>query len=264
MVGAQRAGRPRRPTLADVAARAGVSVALVSIVMRDTPGASAESRRRVLKAANELGYRPDSRARLLRGSGQQTDRRHVRRATSLPRRSRQRAVHRGRQRRLRAGAQARSPPAATNAALSRVSCRTAAKHSSCSDPHSPTSYLADLDRVGCRSSSSPAPVRHRALDVVRTADDQRPATRRSATSSRWATAGIAHIDGGRAPGAAERRRGYREALDRHGLADTGTRSWRAGPRRTTGPDRRPRPARVIRRGPTGRHRVQRPLRSPVS
>ena len=35
---------PRRVTLADVAKRAGVSPALVSIVMRDAPGASAESR----------------------------------------------------------------------------------------------------------------------------------------------------------------------------------------------------------------------------
>ena len=37
----------RRPTLADVAARAGVSVPLVSIVMRDAPGASAATRERV-------------------------------------------------------------------------------------------------------------------------------------------------------------------------------------------------------------------------
>src|SRR5690242_12292014 len=56
----------RRPTLADVAAHAGVSVALVSIVLRDAPGASTSTRARVRKVAEELGYRPDSRARLLR------------------------------------------------------------------------------------------------------------------------------------------------------------------------------------------------------
>lgn len=56
----------RRPTLADVAARAGVSVALVSIVMRDAPGASEQTRDRVRGAADELGYRPDPRARRLR------------------------------------------------------------------------------------------------------------------------------------------------------------------------------------------------------
>jgi DNA-binding LacI/PurR family transcriptional regulator len=56
----------RRPTLADVAARAGVSVALVSIVMRDAPGASDATRTRVLEVAGRLGYHPDSRARLLR------------------------------------------------------------------------------------------------------------------------------------------------------------------------------------------------------
>src|SRR3954470_4583453 len=56
----------RRLTLADVAAHAGVSVPLVSIVMRDVPGASPATRERVRRAADELGYRPDIRARLLR------------------------------------------------------------------------------------------------------------------------------------------------------------------------------------------------------
>ncbi len=55
----------KRATLADVAALAGVSRALVSIVIREAPGASAATRERVLRAADELGYRPDVRARLL-------------------------------------------------------------------------------------------------------------------------------------------------------------------------------------------------------
>lgn len=55
-----------RPTLQDVAERARVSRALVSIVMRDAPGASAATRVRVRQAADEIGYRPDPRARLLR------------------------------------------------------------------------------------------------------------------------------------------------------------------------------------------------------
>ncbi|WP_222264289.1 LacI family DNA-binding transcriptional regulator [Modestobacter marinus] len=63
-----RTGPDRRPTLADVAARAGVSTALVSIVLRDVPGASAATRERVRQVAAEIGDRPDSRARLLRSS----------------------------------------------------------------------------------------------------------------------------------------------------------------------------------------------------
>lgn len=58
----------RRPTLMDVAHAAGVSRALVSIVMRGAPGAAESTRQKVLDAARELGYRPDTRARLLRSS----------------------------------------------------------------------------------------------------------------------------------------------------------------------------------------------------
>ena len=54
-----------RPRLEDVAARVGVSTASVSLVLRDAPGPSAETRRRVLEAAAELGYRADRTASML-------------------------------------------------------------------------------------------------------------------------------------------------------------------------------------------------------
>ena len=55
----------RRPTMADVAARAGVSRTLVSFILDGKPGASEATRQRVLAIADEIGYRPDSAARLL-------------------------------------------------------------------------------------------------------------------------------------------------------------------------------------------------------
>lgn len=60
------AGRERRPTMADVADHLGISRALVSIVFRGAEGASDATRERVIKAAAELGYRPDSLAQGLR------------------------------------------------------------------------------------------------------------------------------------------------------------------------------------------------------
>ena len=55
----------RRVRLDDVAAAVGVSPASVSLVLRGAPGPSAETRARVLDAAQRLGYRPDRAASLL-------------------------------------------------------------------------------------------------------------------------------------------------------------------------------------------------------
>jgi DNA-binding LacI/PurR family transcriptional regulator len=60
----------RRPTIRDVAERAGVSKSLVSLVMRGEPMVREDKRRRVLRVAGELGYQPHSLPRTmpLRGS----------------------------------------------------------------------------------------------------------------------------------------------------------------------------------------------------
>ncbi|MDA8261898.1 MAG: LacI family DNA-binding transcriptional regulator [Actinomycetota bacterium] len=55
----------RQPTILDVAALAGVSKSVVSRVMNDSPLVSAETRKAVLKAAANIGYRPNAAARHL-------------------------------------------------------------------------------------------------------------------------------------------------------------------------------------------------------
>jgi LacI family repressor for deo operon, udp, cdd, tsx, nupC, and nupG len=55
----------RRPTIADVARRAGVSAAAVSFAVNDRPGVSSGTRERILAAARELGWQPSASARAL-------------------------------------------------------------------------------------------------------------------------------------------------------------------------------------------------------
>lgn len=60
-------GRVKRPSMADVAQRAGVSQTTVSYVVNDTPNISLpdETRQRVWAAVRELGWRPNALARSL-------------------------------------------------------------------------------------------------------------------------------------------------------------------------------------------------------
>ncbi|MFI1732314.1 LacI family DNA-binding transcriptional regulator [Streptomyces acidicola] len=208
----------KRPTLADVAARAGVSVALVSIVMRGAKGAGAATRERVLEAAREIGYRPDARARLLRSN-----------------RSRLLGVQFGLQQPFHTdlveGVYAAAEPAGYQIALSAVAPSRGERHAvetllgdRCEalillGPQAPAARLAELAAqlplVSVARRLRPAVP---GVDVVRTADDE-GARRAVDHLVSLGHRDIVHIDGGRAPGAADRRRGYRTAMNRHGLAD---------------------------------------------
>ena len=64
MASRKRPGRSR-PTIEDVAARAGVSTAAVSFAVNGRPGVAEATRRRILDAAEELGWRPSASARAL-------------------------------------------------------------------------------------------------------------------------------------------------------------------------------------------------------
>lgn len=59
---------PGRITIADIAARAGVSTSAVSFALNDKPGVSPETRARILSIARDLRWRPHSAARALSGS----------------------------------------------------------------------------------------------------------------------------------------------------------------------------------------------------
>ncbi|MEU4238789.1 LacI family DNA-binding transcriptional regulator [Actinoplanes sp. NPDC026619] len=211
-----RAGEQRRPTLADVAAEAGVSVALVSIVMRDAPGASAATRQRVLEVARRLDYQPDSRARLLR-SGES-------RLLGVVF-----GVQHPFQHDLLTGLYDAADKQGYELTLSAVTPRRDERtaiggllQDRCAalillGPQIP---VAELAAIAARLPvvTLLRGVRHRAIDVVRT-DDLRGL---GLAVDHLVTLGhtrIAHVDGGRMIASAERRQGYREAMRRNGLEE---------------------------------------------
>ncbi|WP_030904833.1 LacI family DNA-binding transcriptional regulator [Streptosporangium amethystogenes] len=62
----------KRPTIADVARRAGVSKGAVSYALNGQPGVSESTRARILAIAEEIGWRPNSAARALNGARSHT------------------------------------------------------------------------------------------------------------------------------------------------------------------------------------------------
>ena len=61
----RQAGQVSRPTIRDVAARAGVSKSLVSLALQNAPRVAPETREAILVAAEELGYRRNAAAHAL-------------------------------------------------------------------------------------------------------------------------------------------------------------------------------------------------------
>ncbi|MEV6629180.1 LacI family DNA-binding transcriptional regulator [Actinoplanes sp. NPDC051470] len=58
----------KRPTIADIAERAGVSKGAVSYALNGQPGVSAATRERIIAIAREIGFNPNSAARALSGA----------------------------------------------------------------------------------------------------------------------------------------------------------------------------------------------------
>jgi DNA-binding LacI/PurR family transcriptional regulator len=200
--------------MADVAERAGVSRALVSIVFRGVPGASPETRRRVMQAAEELAYRPDQRARLLGRSRSRTvgvvfglhHEFHAEVVEDL-----YRSIETtGYDLVLGAAAPSRGERRATQSVLD-YRCEALILVG----PTLPRAAIEELAErlpvvVVARA------LRSRAVDVVRT-DDVAGARLAVEHLAGLGHRSIAHVHGGRAPGAAERRRGYRTAMRELGL-----------------------------------------------
>ncbi|WP_089244698.1 LacI family DNA-binding transcriptional regulator [Rhodococcoides kyotonense] len=216
--------------MADVARIAGVSPALVSIVMRGVPGASDETRKRITSIADDIGYVPDRRAQKLR----QTSSRLLGVTFDL-----QQPFHgdlvehvyaaagrHGYDVMLSAVAPTRDEGSAVQA-LVRERCEAALLLGSGVD----ATELAGID------ARVPAVTLLRASGVdgigsVRSDDVAGIASAVEHLADLGHTR-IAHIDGGRSAGAEDRRRGFVDAIRRRGL-ESGARVVAGGVTETEG------------------------------
>ncbi|GAA4617125.1 LacI family DNA-binding transcriptional regulator [Saccharopolyspora hordei] len=213
----QRDGTPgRRPTMSDVARRAGVSRALVSLVFRNQPGASESTRQRVLLAADQLGYRPDTAAQMLARRRSRTL--GVMLTVHQPFQADfveavyPEAERLGYEVLLSATAPSRDERKAVEALLSHR-CEALILLGPRADDQ-------QLDVLGRRAVvaviSRPAGGAH--VDSIRTSDEE--GVRRAVDHLvELGHRSIVHVDGGDGPGAAARRSAYLAAMREHGLAD---------------------------------------------
>jgi DNA-binding LacI/PurR family transcriptional regulator len=207
--------RGRRPRLAEVAARAGVSPGSVSLVLRNQPGPSEQTRLRVLEAAREMGYRADRTASLL---------------------ARRRSRHLGMLLDIRNSFHAELAAELDMAASRRGYDLLLSTVTSTRDERKAAEILLDFrcdalilvgpddpaGRLNALGRQLPAVVVGRrvpaaAVDVVRAADDNGVAQAVGHLAALGHRA-IAFVDGGRGTIASDRRRGYRRGMREHGLA----------------------------------------------
>ena len=205
----------RTVTMVDVAARAGVSRALVSIVFRGVPGASEQTRARVMHAAEELGYRPDRRARLLGSSRSRTIGvvfgLHREFHTELVERLYQAVDGTDFDLALGATAPTRDERTAVQSLLE-FRCEALVLIGPAMQRRHLEALAAQVPVVVLARELRTPP-----FDVVRT-DDEYGARLAVDHLVGLGHRAIVHVDGQRAPGAAQRRRGYRDAMAAAGLA----------------------------------------------
>ena len=210
-------GNGRRPRLEDVAAAVGLSTASVSLVLRNAPGPSAQTRQRVLDAANRLGYRPDRAASLLarrrsRMIGVLMDVRSTFHAAMVE------DIHDAADEHGYDLVLSTIDPQPGRAARDRDAGRLPLRGAGAARTRRRSDQrLAELDRqlpvvaVGRRIPSG-------GVDVVRVADDE-GVGQVVAHLTGLGHREISYVDGGRASIAADRRRGYERAMRRAGLTD---------------------------------------------
>ncbi len=199
----------------DVAEAAGVSRALVSIVFRGAPGASEQTRARVLEVANRLEFTPNRSASLLKLHRN----RHL--GVTMNVRSTFHAE-------LVEGIQAAADAAGYEVVLSAVSPGRPEERAVATllDFRCEALLLlgTGLDQPALADLARQVPLvlvggarTRRALDVVRSSDDRGAGLVVDHLVALGHTR-LAHVDGGSTLPSTERRRGFRRALTRHGLS----------------------------------------------